>query len=112
MQLPSYLSLERNYDTDPDYNAVKARIGGGLTASWLGNNTCAMRVSKALNYAGSAYRIKRGQGMEVVKGADGFYYGYRVSELKRYLLSLYGSPKLVEKGSKIKQSDFSGTVHR
>ncbi|MES2590340.1 MAG: type VI secretion system amidase effector protein Tae4 [Bacteroidota bacterium] len=106
MQLPSYFSLEQNYDTDSDTNAVKARMGGGLTASWLGNNTCAMRVSKALNYAGVAHRIKRGHGMEVVKGEDGLLYGYRVAELKKYMKSIYGSPKLIEKGTKIKQADF------
>jgi hypothetical protein len=106
MRLPPFYSLQENYDIDPDYRAVKARIGGEVTESWLGNNTCAMRLSKSLNYAGKAYRIKKGYGMETVPGADGLNYGFKVAQLKNYLNRLYGHPKVIEKGTKINQNDF------
>lgn len=107
MQLPSFELLAKNYDTDSNVTSVKKRIGGEVTQSWLGNNTCVIRVSKALNYAGEAFRVKRGHGMEVVKGADGFWYGFRVSEFKNYLHRTFGEAKVVkEKGKKINVNDF------
>ncbi len=76
-----------------DANAVKRRIGGELTESWLGNNTCVMRLCKAFNYAGTAYRIRKGMGMNVVKGEDGFWYGFRYRNLRCTLKTCMVMPK-------------------
>jgi hypothetical protein len=128
--LPAFELLKEQYDTDHDPEMVKKRIGGEVTQSWLGNNTCAMRVSKAFNYAGSVgrpandfsvphfpgpyriaqagiYKIHKGKGMAVVKGADDMWYGFRVKEFAKYLHTMYGKAKVIkEKGSKINDNDF------
>ncbi len=44
--------------------------------------------------------------MEVIKGGDGLLYGYRVAELKKYMHNVFGSPTIIEKGTKIRQVDF------
>ena len=105
--LPPFDLLLKNYDTDPDPNAVKKRIGGEVTESWLGNNTCVMRLCKAFNYAGDPYRIRQGMGMEVVKGADKLWYGFKVQQFKQYLNKVYGDAKVIkEKGEKVDEQDF------
>lgn len=69
---------------------VKAEIGGQVGAEWI-KNTCAIRLSHALNYAGAPIP-KDAPGLNVVKGGDGKWYAYRVNEMRHYLESTYGPP--------------------
>lgn len=69
---------------------VKKRIGGSVDAAWI-TNTCAIRVSRCLNYAGQPLPVKY-PGMTTLKGGDGKRYGFRVRELKLYLRGVHGAP--------------------
>ncbi len=115
MTLPSYAILKQKYPT-VDSAAVKKAIGGGALESWLGENTCVLRMCRAFNYAGKAYQIPKagsvhvpgtylGQ-MQTVRGADKKYYGYRVAEFGRFLRANYGSPKVTVAGSAISIAPF------
>ena len=81
---PDYL----NY---PDSPAVKADIGGEVTQSWLGPNTCTIRLSRGLNYSGLPVPAKH-PGLQTVRGADGKRYAFRVAEMRSYLSFKYGVP--------------------
>lgn len=73
---------------------AKAMIGGEVNGKWL-SNTCVIRVSRALNYAG--HPIPQGfRGLSTVRGADGMRYAFRVEELRKFLTYAYGPPSVVE----------------
>ena len=50
--LPPFGLLWANHPTDHDPEAVKRMIGGRVNLPWI-TNTCAIRMSHALNHAGS-----------------------------------------------------------
>jgi len=89
---PSFDLLLRNYPDDDDPEAVKQQIGGHVNAAWI-TNTCAVRLSRALNYSGFPLPGNFA-GMQVVSGADKKYYAYRMQELKRWLAFRLGPPTL------------------
>ncbi len=69
-----------NYKNDPDYK-----------------NTCAIRLSRALNYAGEKHRIPgpaeaANYGIKVNSGDDRRWYVFRVNDLVRFLGARYGPP--------------------
>lgn len=70
---------------------VKRLIGGKVDADWI-TNTCAIRMSRCLNYGG--LKIPRGVGLSVVSGSDKLWYAYRVKELSRWLKTMLGTPDL------------------
>lgn len=73
-------------------SAAKKTIGGNVDADWI-TNTCVIRVCRSFNYAN--HRIpRRRQGLNTVSGADGLRYAFRVSEFRRYLTDVYGTPAL------------------
>jgi hypothetical protein len=73
---------------------AKEVIGGGALTPWM-LNTCVIRISRAMNYAG--HPIPAGfPGLSTVRGADGMRYAFRVEELRRYMNYSYGPPALVE----------------
>lgn len=73
---------------------AKQIIGGAANAAWI-QNTCVIRISRSLNYAG--HPVPQGhKGLATVAGADGLRYAYRVMELYSYLLATYGEPTLSE----------------
>lgn len=67
---------------------VKKQIGGKVNAGWI-DNTCAIRISRVLNYSG--FEIPYTQG-ETISGADGKWYFYRIRNLRPYLESKLGAP--------------------
>lgn len=77
---------------------AKAMIGGDAAGNWL-TNTCVIRVSRALNYAG--HPLPQGfPGLSTVRGADGMRYAFRVEELRKYLTHVHGPPDFaVERAS-------------
>jgi hypothetical protein len=80
-----------NYKDSPDSEAVKAAIGGEVTEDWLGPNSCAIRMSHALNRIG--YPVPNGHpGLLTVKGGDGYRYAVRVAETRKWLAEVLGTP--------------------
>ncbi|APR78274.1 Hypothetical protein A7982_03621 [Minicystis rosea] len=86
--------FRRMWDEYPQGTAeeVKARIGGSVDAEWV-TNTCVVRISRSLNYAGFPLPVKY-PGFTTLKGGDGRRYGIRVRELKVYLRKEHGAPQL------------------
>ena len=85
-RLPSFNSLWANYpNAEPD--AVKAMIGGHVNATWI-TNTYVIHMCYALNHAG--FSIHGDAGLTVISGSDGYRYGFRVSEFKRYMEHHFG----------------------
>ena len=84
--VPAYDVLWINY---PDYvyypnpDDVKKLIGGAVDAAWI-TNTCAIRMSRALNYTGIPLPSNF-KGMSTVKGGDGKRYAFRVREMRKWL---------------------------
>lgn len=73
---------------------AKRMIGGDVNATWL-SNTCVIRVSRSLNYAG--HPVPQGfAGLSTARGADGMRYAYRVEEFRKYLTQVYGPATFVE----------------
>jgi len=73
-----YLDYE-NYDSD----TVKQTIGGAVNEDWI-TNTCAVRMSRGLNYS-SLPVPPNFSGLTTVKGGDGKHYGFRVREMRLWL---------------------------
>jgi hypothetical protein len=72
---------------------VKQLIGGGVNVDWI-QNTCAIRMSRALNYSG--FTIPSNQtGLFVVTGDDKKSYSLRMRELAKFLEGRIGAPSLV-----------------
>ena len=108
-QLPKFDSMKAFYPTNPDPEWIKREIGGDVNQPHY-KNTCIIRVSRALNYAGdpiprdtTAFRTKQ--------GADGKWYGLRVSEFRKYMERTYGKPMISAhraKNSLISSEQFKG----
>ena len=88
-RLPSFATLWDNYPNG-EPAAVKAVIGGHVDAAWI-TNTCVVRMCYALNHSGAP--IHSAAGLTTIRGGDGFVYGFRVSEFKRYMTDVYGHPQ-------------------
>lgn len=79
-----------DYINYPNSETVKKDIGGSVDAAWIAN-TCAIRLSRGLNYSGVA--VPAGfAGMSTVKGADGKRYAFRVREVRKWLPQAIGKP--------------------
>jgi len=87
--------LSANYPDAPA-ETVKRQIGGHVNADWI-TNTCAIRLSRALNYAGVLIPSHFPR-LHVVSGYDHRWYAYRMQELKRWVEHTFGHPNIVEKG--------------
>jgi len=91
-----------------DYTAAEAKalIGGRVDADWI-TNTCAIRLSRGLNYSDNeidrdSYNLYAGQ---TISGADGKWYGFRVAEMNKYLLHHYGTPINLQKNITVTQDN-------
>jgi hypothetical protein len=90
--IPDFDLLRANYPAGDDPAAVKRDIGGEVDAAWI-TNTCVVRLSHALNYAGDP--IPKGYpGLLVVRGGDSKHYALRVREFRRYMEREYSAPQL------------------
>ena len=108
--LPNFNTMVEFYPAAEHADEVKERIGGDVNQEHL-HNTCVIRVSEALNYAGhkiphdsEIFRTKR--------GADKLWYGLRVKEFWNYMIRTFGKPDVHEKvdryGIKIPIDNFVG----
>lgn len=102
--LPSFEALRATYPNDPTPLDIANRIGGRVGENLKNpampeyKNTCAIRVSRALNYAG--HLVKSGvDKARVNSGGDGRWYVYGVRDLNRYLTTVYGDPDVVKTGA-------------
>lgn len=91
LQLWSALWAEYpDYQSYPDSAEVKKAIGGAVDAAWI-TNTCAIRLSRTLNYNGIPVP-RRFAGLATVRGGDGKRYAFRVREMRAWLLHALGKP--------------------
>jgi type VI secretion system (T6SS) effector Tae4 (amidase) len=107
MHPPSVDSLVLNYPSGTP-ESVTATIGGTVKSNFENpsytsyKNTCAIRVSRALNFAGQA--IPRAGGgisnpfmadhkIRTDRGADQRWYIYSTYDIRAYFLGKYGPPK-------------------
>mgnify|MGYP001336248637 CR=1 FL=1 len=67
---------------------VKKQIGGKVDAAWI-NNTCAIRMSRVMNYAGFPISYQKGK---TISGADKMWYYFRIKDLKPFIESQLGAP--------------------
>lgn len=66
-------------------------IGGKVLANNFANS-CAIRVSRSLNYSG--HKVSYIPSNLTVSGSDGKWYIYRVKELVKYLKNNFGEPDI------------------
>jgi hypothetical protein len=84
--------------------SAKQTIGGKVDADWI-TNTCAVRLSRALNYGGLA--IPKDQpGLDVISGGDKKWYSYRMRQLGKFLETKIGSPSIELKRAPFKRKRF------
>lgn len=79
-----------DYINFPDSARVKADLGGEVAAEWTGLNTCAMRMSRGLNYSGVPLPASRA-GLLTVTGADKKWYALRVKDVRKWLPGQFGA---------------------
>jgi hypothetical protein len=79
-----------DYRTDPDSATVKKDIGGAVDADWI-VNTCAIRMSRGLNYSGVPVPANF-TGLLTVKGGDAKRYALRVAEVRKWLPHVFDKP--------------------
>ena len=84
---PAYSSLINHYPYG-SVSEVFNLIGGKVKQNNF-TNTCAIRISRSLNYSGLKIDAIKG---ETVSGGDGLHYIFRVITLKRYLERQFGKP--------------------
>jgi hypothetical protein len=89
--LPSFAKLLDSYPHEGGPDVPKALIGGKVNAAWI-NDTCAIRMSRALNYSGFPLPAPGESKMLVLKGGDDLWYSIRVAELKQWLGTQLGPP--------------------
>jgi len=85
---PGFLKMRLAYPKGTADDVFKL-IGGKVQANNFANS-CAIRVSRSLNYSGQS--IKYIPPNLTVSGSDGRWYIYRVKELIKYLKENYGEP--------------------
>jgi len=115
---PSYDKLKENYPGD-GYSSkdVYNMIGGEVAKHYFSDentgaeaNSCALRLSRALNRSGSDINPNLLPNAKYWTGADGKFYMMRVADMQKYLTLVYGEPDIVKTSGKtdITPSDFGG----
>lgn len=109
--MPNFASLVLNYPTTPDFKSVIKSIRPDLVDNPSYQNTCAMRLCKALNGC-PGHQIPKGKiaGLYTIVGIDGNSYAVRVQEMKDYLKRRYAAPSKIIIAAKgvINNADISG----
>lgn len=100
MLLPTYQSLITNYPGNQYSSAQVIELikGNVQINSHSFDNTCAMRMSRAFNYAnsGSLYAVPNSYpGMLTLEGADTLNYATNIGEFDNFLTRNYSKPTLV-----------------
>ena len=107
--LPSFAMLISNYPHEGGPEVPKTLIGGEVNVAMV-TDTCAVRMSRALNYSGFPIPARGHSKMYVLQGADKMWYALRVAELKAWLQTQLGPPQVApRRGKKIDMADYTGT---
>lgn len=116
-ELPPFLILKVSFLPSGMYSAdfVAEIIGGKVKHNYDDpkqdySNTCALRVSRALNYSGALVRPSVAS-VRVNSGKDKRWYIYGVRDMERYLRHMYGRPDVEKKGKSngsVAESEFAG----
>jgi hypothetical protein len=93
MILPAFSSLWAKYPNG-ESGTVKRLIGGNVNLPWV-TNTCVIRISRALNYAGSPIPGNI-PSLSTIKGGDGKRYAYRVREFHNFMISRVRAPDFTD----------------
>jgi hypothetical protein len=93
---PSFTLISANYPANESSPQVYTLIGGKVYQNFVSDpvkyeNSCALRLSYALNYSGAEIPHLTDQ---TGSGFDGKWYFYRVSDLNDYLSTIYGPPDI------------------
>lgn len=91
--LPKFDNLLTHYPACSDPQQVIHDINPAYCNNPDYANTCAMRISKALNSC-PGHELPQLRTLLTIKGIDGKRYAIRVKELKKYLLSRYPPPNV------------------
>lgn len=86
-----FANLLALYPQGPPEEA-KTLIGGKVDAAWI-ENTCAVRISRVLDYSGLPVP-RGGKDLATVSGADSNFYSYRQKELQAWFGKKVGLPSL------------------
>jgi Type VI secretion system (T6SS), amidase effector protein 4 len=83
------------------YKHIGGQLASNINVPGFGpnGNTCATRLSRALNYGGALIDVKLTKALKVrtLMGADRMHYIFSVRELKKYLESSLGGPSVDKK---------------
>lgn len=93
--LPSFPKLKAEYLDYVNYTSqqVLDKIGGKVKVNKF-TNTCAVRLSRTLNYNNLKLPgPKKFAGLAVVSGDDKKWYAFRVREIRKWLIHKLGQPK-------------------
>ena len=84
-----------DYGTYPNSAEVLKDIGGALDPKWI-KNSCAVRLSRGLNYSGVPVPANFA-GLMTVKGGDGNRYAIQVAGMRKWLPEVLGPPDFDQK---------------
>ena len=108
--LPSIAKLVENYPANYDVDGIAALIEGAVGANLRDpkyvayKDTCAIRVSRALNYAGAPIELSV-KGVRADRGGDKKWYIYSTYDMRKYLDTRYG--KHLTKGAATTAADMA-----
>lgn len=107
---PNFSTFKKNYPGSLSAGDVYKLIGGKVYQNYQSDpqkyaNSCALRLSRALNYSGVKIPYIAGQ---TGSGSDKNWYFYRVNDLKNYLIKIWGNPDL--KGDQKKLQGKTGII--
>ena len=105
-RLPSMRLLQLNYPHDGGPDVPKKLIGGHVDAAWI-TDTCAIRMSRALNYSNFHIPGPGHSGMSVISGKDHMWYALNHAQLRDWIHQVAGPPQLHQRKPNINQADFS-----
>lgn len=91
-------ALWNNYPGSISAGAVYTMIGGKVFDNYESNpsgfaNSCALRMSRALNYSGHEIAYSKGK---TGSGDDKKWYYYRVNDVEQYIMSVFGGPDMTD----------------
>ena len=111
---PSFKEMEANYPSiELSVDEVYKSIGGKVAYNRDNfpdsfTNTCAIRMSKSLNYSGC--RVQNIKGIEVGSGEDKLWYIYKVEMLDKFLNKTFGSPEFSGTYDELQKSGLKGII--
>ena len=105
-RLPSMRLLQHAYPHEGGPDVPKKLIGGHVNAPWI-LDTCAIRMSRALNYSNFPIPGPGHSGMRVVSGADKKWYALNHAQLRDWIHTVVGPPLIHQKKPNIKRADFN-----